>query len=127
MSRLKQNVLIALAIFAVLAIVRVVHAATPQLTVTWTAPSNYVDGTAIGTAAITYQLYAGASGKEVKLGNPVTSPPYVISPTPAPGVTECVQVTAIVNGVESAKTPEACGTIPYPAPNTPTVVTITIK
>lgn len=99
----------------------------PQFTVTWTAPTAYTDGTLIGTAAITYQLYSGASGAEVKLGNPVTSPPYVITPAPAPGKPLCVQVTAIVNGVESVKSAEACGTMPYPAPNSPTVITITIK
>jgi len=100
----------------------------PQFTITWVGPTNYIDGTPIGTAAITYQLYAGAgSGKEAKLGSPVTSPPYVITPSPSPGTNECVQITAIVNGVESAKSAEACATMPFPAPTSPTVVTITIK
>ena len=101
-------------------------AAAPQITVSWTAPTANTDGTAI-TGAITYQLYVGTSGKEAKFGNPVTSPPYIITPTPAPGSQVCVQVTAIANGVESDRTPEACTVVPFPVPGSPTVVTIVIK
>lgn len=100
--------------------------ATSQVTVSWTAPTKNTDGSAI-SGAVTYQLYVGASGKEAKLGNPVTAPPYVITPTPAPGTTVCAQITAIANAVESDKTPEACTTIPYPTPNSPSVVTIVVK
>jgi len=125
MSRLTQNLLIALIIFAVLAIVRVVHAATPAFTVTWSAPTQYTDGTAIA-GAITYQVYAGPSGQEVKFGNPVTASPYVINPTPAPGTTLCVQVTATVAGIESDRPTEVCGTVPR-QPKGPATTTITIK
>jgi len=102
-------------------------AATPTLTVNWMAPTQNGDGTAI-TGAITYQLYVGPTGKEVKFGNPVTSPPYVITTgIPAPGGTICVQVTATVNAIESARTPEACATIPYPRPGSPVQVSVTVK
>lgn len=106
--------------------IAVAQASPPAFTVTWTAPTQFTDGTAI-VGAITYQLYTGATGKEVKLGNPVTSPPYVINPTPAAGTTLCVYVTATVGGVESAPSGEACGTVPKPTPNGPGTVVITIK
>lgn len=116
-------------LFAVLllALLPLAHAVTPpQFTVSWTAPVNNTDGSVI-SGAITYQMYAGVGpGKEVKLGTPVSSPPYVITPV-APGTNECVQVTAIVNGVESAKSAEACSTMPLPSPNSPTIITITIR
>jgi hypothetical protein len=102
------------------------RAAAPQFAVTWTAPTTNEDSTPIA-GAITYQLYAGGSGKEAKLGNPVASPPYVISPTPPPGTTQCVQVTAIVGGVESQRSSEVCATVPLPQPNPPSVIVITIK
>lgn len=102
------------------------QAATPVVTVMWTPPTTFVDGTPI-VGAITYQLYVGASGAETKFGNPVTAPPYVITPTPKSGVTTCGKVTAIVNGVESAQSVEACGTVPFPTSNSPTTIIITIK
>jgi len=118
--------LVVLAILALLAIVRVVHAATlPAFTITWSAPTQYTDGTTIA-GPITYQVYAGASGQEVKLGNPVTASPYVINPTPAPGTTLCVQVTATVAGIESDRPTEVCGTVPR-QPKGPATTTITIK
>lgn len=103
-----------------------VFAATPSWTVTWTAPTTNTDGTAI-TSPLTYQLYVGATGAEVKNGNPVSAPPYVLSPAPAPGVNTCVQVTAIAAGIESARSKEVCATIPLPVPGTPPTVTCTIQ
>lgn len=96
--------------------------ATPQqFSITWTAPTANTDGTPI-SGPISYQLYAGAPGQEVKFGAPVTSPPYLINPVPAAGTTECVQITAIVAGVESAKTPEICAGIPALSPAPPSNV-----
>jgi hypothetical protein len=101
-------------------------AATPATyTVTWSAPTQYTDNSTIA-GAITYQLYVGASGQEVKYKTPVTAPPYVLVPTPAPGQT-CVQVTATVNAVESARSTEVCATVVSPAPKSPTSVTATVK
>lgn len=107
-------------------LVPLAQAATSQFSVSWSAPTTYEDASKI-TGAITYQMYVGASGKEVKFGNPVTSPPYVIVPTPAPGVTTCVQVTSTVAAVESKRPTEVCGTVPFPLPNPPATTTITIK
>ena len=101
-------------------------ASPPTVTVAWVAPTQNTDGTAIN-GALTYQLYVGASGKETSFGSPVSASPFVITPTPAPGSNVCVQVTAIANGVESARSTEACTTIPYPTPNFPAVITIVIK
>jgi len=105
----------------------IVAAASPTLTVTWTAPTKKEDGSLIA-GTLTYQLYSGVSGKEVKLGVPVTASPYIVTTgIPAPGQTLCFQVTAILNGVESVRTPEACVTIPYPRPVSPTQITVTVK
>lgn len=103
-----------------------VLAAGPSVNITWAAPTANADGTAI-TGALTYQLYSGASGAEVKTGTPVSASPYVLSAGLTPGKSICVQLTAIANGVESDKTPEACATVPFPKPKSPTTVTVTIK
>ena len=103
-------------------------ATTPTYTVTWSAPTKYTDQTTIA-GAITYQLYVGASGQEMRYKTPVTAPPYVLVPTPGPGQT-CVQVTATVNGVESIRSAEVCATVPLPPPiipNPPSNVTATVK
>lgn len=101
------------------------QAATPTFTVTWPAPTQYEDGSTI-VGAITYQLYVGPKGAEVKYKTPVTSPPYILVPTPGPGVT-CAQVTATVGGVESARSGEACGTVAAPIPKPPATVVATVK
>lgn len=102
----------------------VAHAAAPQLVITWSAPTQFTDGTPL-QGGITYQVYVGPAGNEVKVATPPQAPPLTLSVI-APGVT-CVQVTATVNGRESARTPEKCVTILAPAPNAPTAVTATVK
>lgn len=101
------------------------HAAPPQFVITWSAPTQFDDGSPL-TGGITYQVYVGPPGAEVKYVTPPTAPPLTLSPTPGPGVT-CVQVTATVNGRESVRTPEKCATMPSPTPNPPTAVTATVK
>lgn len=113
-------VLILLMIFVAAA-----YAAPPQTTVTWTAPTTNTDSTVI-SGPITYQLYVGASGQEVAYGKPVSASPYVLAnPAPVPGSNVCAQITAIVAGVESARTLETCVKIPLPVPSPPGKVTIT--
>lgn len=102
-----------------------VSAAAPAFTVTWAAPTQYTDGTTI-VGAITYQMYVGAKGAEVKYKTPVTASPYVLVPTPGPGET-CVYVTATVASVESAPSAEVCGTVAATAPKPPSVVAATVK
>lgn len=109
---------------------RQAEAQTPQtVTVTWGKISTYTDGTAIPAASpITYQLYVGASGSEVAYKTPVTSPPYVLNPTPAPGTSFCVQVTATVGGVESVKSAEVCNTVKIVlVPIVPPAVKVTVQ
>lgn len=101
------------------------YAVPPSYTVTWGVPTQNTDSTTI-VGAITYQLYVGPSGQEVKYKTPVTAPPYVLVPTPAAGQT-CVQVTATVNGVESALSPEVCAVVPVAKPNPPAPVTASVK
>lgn len=117
-------------VFAILALLAFGAPATeaqaaPTVTVSWVAPTTDVNGVAL-TGPITYQFYVGTSGKEVKSGNPVSGLMMNIA-APAPGVQVCVQLTAIVNGIESDKTPETCTVMPFAQPNSPTVVTIVIK
>lgn len=102
------------------------QAAAPTVTITWSAPTANTDGTAL-TGALTYQLYVGTKGAEVKYKTPVTSPPYVLVPTPSAGSQVCAQVTATASAVESAPSAEVCTQIPQSTPNAPSNVTITLK
>lgn len=115
-------------IFALLALLstNVFSATAPIVTVNWSRPTLNTDGSAI-TSPITYQLYVGTAGHEVIYKTPVTSPPYILVPTPAPGSQVCVQVTATADSVESAPSAEICKTLPKSTPNAPTAVTITIS
>lgn len=89
--------------------------------ITWTAPTSWSDGTPLGTVSLSYQVYAGgAPGSEVKLGTATTATTYTV--TPVANSTQCFQVTAIANGIESVKSGEACI-----GPNAPSVVIITFK
>lgn len=115
-------------LFALLALLSVTaaQAATPVVTVTWTRSTTYTDSTPI-VNPVTYQLYVGATGAEVAYKTPVASPPYVLVPTPAPGTQVCVQVTATVDAVESARSPEVCTVIPKATPAAPGAVKITVS
>src|SRR5690606_2599770 len=97
--------------------------AVRQATLTWTKPTEYVDGTAIpsGTPA-TYNVYQGAKGSTNKLrvAEGVSQLSRVVSALP-PGET-CFNVTAVVNGQESAYSVEGCKSFPFPAPTAPTLV-----
>lgn len=90
------------------------------LTGAWTPPTANTDGSTIA-APITYNTYIGASGAEVLVGAGLTTASTTASV--AAGATACLQVTAVVNGVESARTTEVCKTEPFPTPNAPTNVT----
>lgn len=96
-------------------------AATVSKTATWAAPTLNTDGSAI-TDAITYNVYAGASGKEVLLKSGVTAPTLSVATTA--GTATCVQVTTVVDTVESARTPEVCVTSSFPTPDPPTTLTL---
>jgi hypothetical protein len=99
-----------------------------SLTLTWQAPTQYVDSTPIpaGTA-ITYNLYGALQGVSPK---PLLTPAPVSVTTMtranvAPG-TQCYEVTAIIAGVESAHSAEVCKLVSPPAPQPPTITTIAV-
>lgn len=103
------------------------RSATVQLTCT--APTKNIDGTPI-TAALSYRAYWGTSGGSltnvVTLAGPGCAGPVVV-PDPAAGtsVTYSFAVTAIANGMESAKSSIATKalTTPVPTPEPPTALT----
>ena len=89
----------------------------------WTAPSTFADGTTIpSTDTITYNLYVGTAGKASEATTPVQTGITATTVTTsgyAAGAVVCGEVTAVVNGVESARSNEACKTFPdVPSPPT---------
>ncbi len=115
-----------LALVALVGLSSTQAATPPTVTITWSKVTTNTDNTVI-TDPVTYQLYVGTSGNEVAFKTPVTSPPYVIVPTPAPGTQVCAQVTATAAGVESTKSVEVCGVVPKPTPNAPGNMKLTIQ
>ena len=93
----------------------------------WTAPTTFTDGTTIpSTDAITYNLYVGTAGKASEATTPVQTGLTTTTVTTsgyAAGTTVCGEVTAVVNGVESARSNEACKSFPD-LPSAPTNVTV---
>lgn len=94
---------------------------------TWTAPSSFTDGTAIpSTDTITYNLYIGTSGKGSEPTTATQTGITAITLTTSgytAGESVCGEVTAIVNGVESGRSNEACKNFPN-QPNAPTNLTV---
>lgn len=103
-------------------------ATAPVNTITWSwnAPTAFTSGIAIpSTDTITYNLYIGTAGSLSEAATPalagitadtVTTSGYVS------GATVCGEVTAVVNGEESARSVEACKQFPL-VPNPPGNVT----
>jgi len=92
------------------------------LTASWIAPTTNTDGSPI-SATVTYNLYTGAKGAEVKSQSGLTSTSVVISALA--GTQVCARVTAVANNVESAQSPEVCATAPFPTPSAPVSVVLT--
>lgn len=85
---------------------------------TWVAPTQYVDGTAIPSGAITGYRYAwgtaagGPYPNTQDIGNVLT----VAVNHPAPGYgTRCYRVAAIANGQPGEWSAERCKTVAAPA------------
>ncbi len=83
---------------------------------TWTAPTDYTDGTPISAtdaAKITYSLYLGTKGPQSEPSTPtvsgLTSTAYTSSGYTA-GEVVCGRVSAVLNGEQSAESNEACKT-----------------
>jgi hypothetical protein len=100
-----------------------VHAT--DLTLKWTAPTTYTDKTAIGSAAITYNVYGAAQGSPLVLLTPGLTTASNIRTNVNPG-TICYAVTAVIASQESAQTIPVCTTVSPSAPNSPGGLTITL-
>jgi hypothetical protein len=90
-----------------------------SLTWSWDPTLLNADGSA--AAGISYNVYVGPAGAEVLNANNVATTFTYAVPG---GKTVCAQFTAVENGIESARTPEVCGTASFPVPLSPTNVTV---
>jgi len=134
MQRVYSLLVIAVALVALDFIaVRCAYAATPSVTVNWTAPTTAVDGTALtGAQAVTsYQVWIATTS----IPDTVSTPPTATvttgttttqSVTANPGDTIFARVKACNAGGCSVLTAQASKTLPVGSPNPPTSVTITL-
>lgn len=88
-----------------------------------TAPTQYTDGTAIGSAAISYRFYRGTTAASQTTASPVQNACSYTFTGLAAG-THYFSVTAIVGGQESAKTAAVSKVIAPPVPSPPTGLTV---
>jgi len=90
----------------------------PVVTLTFTPPTTNVDGTPVN-GPLTYNLYQGtALGAETRAAIGVTGSPDIINSGLKGGTTYYFELTAVdANGVESARSNEACKTFPVAPPN----------
>lgn len=100
------------------------HAA--ELNLACTPPTQYTDGTSIGSAPVTYAAYWGVAStalmnRSVLAGPGCTGKVTVPNPAPGTSTTYYVAVTAIVAGAESAQSNIASKTLatPLPTPKPP--------
>lgn len=103
----------------------VAHAQEPRTaTIIFTAPTHYVDGTPIDAdTPLSYHVYQGERGGQKQRVATITETAATIDTGLPPGET-CWEVTAVANGVESARSNEGCKFFPWPAPQT---ITITVQ
>lgn len=98
--------------------------AAPEATIRFNAPTQYTDETPIASGTvITYRLYQGGRTGTKTLVGTVTSGGKVTAGLQV-GQEYCWEVTAVVNGQESARSNAACKSFPFP---TPAAVTITVE
>lgn len=103
--------------------------AVRQAQLSWTAPTQYVDGTTIAAAeaaTLRYNVYRGARGTlpaaKVKVASNVSTLAYLDAGRP-PGE-DCYQVTALFDGqpaTEGGPSAEGCKSYPRPAAGAPTL------
>jgi hypothetical protein len=101
------------------------HAQEPRTaTIIFTAPTHYVDGTPIAAdTPLSYHVYQGERGGQKQRVATITETAATIDTGLPPGEM-CWEVTAVANGVESARSNEGCKFFPWPAPQT---ITITVQ
>lgn len=102
-------------------------ASTPSLTASWNAVTTADGGAVTLTSPVTYNLYQGTSCSSLAIvqGGLVTTS-EIISSGLTPGVTYCFAVTAVANGIESAKSNTVTVAVPFPTPDSPTQITIVL-
>ena len=98
----------------------------PTATLTWTAVTQYSDGTTIpSTVTVTYNVYQGTSATSLtKVASGVTALTSSISTGLADGQTYFWAVTAVAGGLESAQSNVGTKVFAAIAPGT---VTLTVK
>lgn len=98
-----------------------------DITVDCTPPTKNTDGSSITGGAITFNLYGALQGQPKQL---LTATPlatcHSVRANVNPG-TQCYEATAVVAGVESDHTGEACKLIAPPKPNAPGTPTLTVS
>jgi len=110
-----------LSIVAALAAIPAFAQAANTATLTWVAPTTYVDGTPV-TAVLTYNIYQGVQGAaKTKSPTPVSGLTTTISTGLLSKTTYCWQVSASDGAVEGALSNEACKTFPASAPTAPSL------
>lgn len=97
---------------------------TLSAALSWVAPTTYTNGAAIpaGTV-ITYNVYQGATGAETLLSSGVSALTFSATTGLTSGSTVCWEVTAVIAGVESSRSNEACKTFPS-VPSPPASLTV---
>jgi len=120
------GILAATAIAVLSAVALAQTASTNTSTWAWGAPTTFTDGTAIpSTSSITYNLYVGSGGPGSESSTPVQTGVTALTVTTSgytDGETVCGKITAVVNGIESAKSNEACKS--FGTPNPPATLTV---
>ena len=104
----------------------VAEAATVNLT--WTPPTKMSDGSTI-SGPITYRVYRATSAAGIATATAIATTPAGVSgfqDTAAPAGDLWYAVSAIVGGVEGAKTNAVTINVPAPTPNAPTGLTLSV-
>lgn len=120
------------ALLTVLCVAPLAFGQTASGTVDWvyTAPTQFTDGTAIpSTDMIAFNLYAGTAGPGSEAATPVQAGIRYLSAVTSgytAGENICGFVTAVVNGVESPHSSEACATFTG-TPAAPSNLTIKVN
>jgi hypothetical protein len=100
------------------------HAFAGTALVTWAAPTQYTNNTAI-TGQITYKVYRGLCAGTKAVVATVSGLTYTDNAAPD-NANVGYQVSAVVAGMESALSAEGCKPIPPLVPNPPTNLTVTV-
>lgn len=124
---------VAIVVFAIMLLIAGIGAAvkasaqtaTRTATLTFTKPVKYTDGSDIAAGtAIGYYVYQSKKGEpKVRAATLISATTATISTGLLAGTEYCWQVSAVIQGTESALSNEACKAFAFPTPET---VTITV-